>query len=113
MCNSVGTIIPWHKFGYMGFSFTFVVAAVVFGGKHYKVTYFVNIFWCTVFVGVVCLTDFGSKEVVLSLLHINCDMGYDLVSSGLFSSSVCAEQNYQWDYPQGPACLQLEAREAS
>ena len=109
MCDGVGTVIPWHKFGYMGFSFAFVVAAVVFGGKHQKAANLVNILWCVIFIGMVCLMDFGRKEVVLSLLDVKCDRGDNFVSGGLFSSSIGAEQ----DYPQGPSCLQLEARGAS
>ena len=77
----------------MGFSFAFVVVVAVFGGKHHKVPDLVNILWGTVFIGVVCLTDFGSKEVVLSLLDVECDTGYDLVGSGLFRGGICAE----WD----------------
>ena len=93
MGDCVGTVVPQHEFGYMGFSFAFVVAAAVFGGKHQEVPDLINILWGMVFIGVVCLTDFGSKEVVLSLLDIECDMGYDLVGSGLFRGGICTE----WD----------------
>ena len=39
------------------------------------------------------LTVFGSKEVVLSLLDVKCNVGYDFVSGGLFSGSICTEQD--------------------
>ena len=55
--------------------------------------------------------DFGSKEVVLSFLDIECDAGHNFVSSGLFSGGIYAEWYKQWNYPQGSPCLQLEARE--
>ena len=80
----------------MGFSFVFVVAAAIFSGKHDEVTNLVNVFWCMVFVGMVCLTDFGGEEVVLCLLYIERDPCYSLVSSGLFGSGICGERDNRW-----------------
>ena len=71
----------------------FVVAVVVFSGKHHKVTNLINVFWCTVFIGMVYLMDFGSKEVVLSLLDIKFNTGDDFVGGGLFNGNVCTEQD--------------------
>ena len=90
MCDGVGAVILWHEFGYVGFSLVFVVAATVFGGEHYKVADLVNIFWCTMIIGMVCLLDFCSKEVVLSLLDIECNTGHNFVGCGLFSGGICA-----------------------
>ena len=59
VCDGVGTMVPWNKFGYTGFSFAFLVVAAVFGGKHHKVADLINVFWCAMFVGMVCLMDFG------------------------------------------------------
>ena len=72
----------------MGFSLAFVVAAAVFGGEHHKVTDLINFFWCTVFVGMVCLLDFCCKEVVLSLLDVECNTGHNFVGRGLFSGGI-------------------------
>ena len=88
MRDGVRTVILWHEFGHRSFSFAFVVAVVVLSEEHHKVSNLVNIVWGAVFVGVVCLTDFGSKKVVLSLLDIKGDVGYDLVSHGLFTGSI-------------------------
>ena len=70
MCDGVGAIIPWHEFHNVGLAFAFVVLAVVLCVEHDKVTNLVHVFWCTVFIGMVGLSDFGSEEVVLCLLDI-------------------------------------------
>ena len=90
MCDGVGAIVLWHEFGYVGFSLAFVVAVVVFSGEHHKVTDLINVFWCTVFVGMVCLPDFCCKEIVLSLLDVERDTGHNFVGHGLFSGGICA-----------------------
>ena len=83
MCNGVGAVISWHEFGNMGFSVVFAVAAAIFSGKHNEVTNLINVFWCMVFVGMVSLTDFGGKEVVLCLLDIECNPCYYFMSGSL------------------------------
>ena len=48
MCDGVGTVVSWYEFGYMSFSFAFVVLAVVLCVEHDKVTNLVHVFWCSV-----------------------------------------------------------------
>ena len=62
--------MSWHKFGDSCFAFAFVIAAAIFSGEHDKVADLVDILWCPVLIGMVCLVDFGSKEVVLCLLNV-------------------------------------------
>ena len=57
MSDCVGTIMMRHEFSDLCFAFAVVVAAAIFGGKHDKVTNLINIHWCPVFIGIVCLVD--------------------------------------------------------
>jgi hypothetical protein len=68
-----------------------VIVVAVLGGKHHEVANLVNVSWCTVFIGMICLADFSCEEVVLSLLDVKCDSGHNLMSCGLFCVSICAE----------------------
>ena len=95
MCDCVGAIMSWHEFGNLCFAFAFVVVVAVFGGKHDKVSYLINVLRHPVFIGVVCLADFGGHKVVLSLLDIECDSGDDVMCGGLFGGGICGEGSNQ------------------
>jgi hypothetical protein len=88
VCDCVGAIMSWHKFGNPCFAFASVVAAAVFSGEHDKVPNLINILWCLVFIGMVCLVDFGREEVVLCFLNIKVDSCDDVMCSYLISGSI-------------------------
>ena len=100
-----------HEFSNLCFAFVFVVAAAIFGGKHDKVTNLINIFWCLVFIGVVCLADFSSKEVVLCFLNIKVDLGDGVVCSCLLSGSIFSKGHNGRNDAWGSAGFELEPRE--
>ena len=113
MGNGVGAVMSRHKFGYPCFAFSFVILAAIFGGEHDKVTNLIDIFWCSVFIGMVGLADLGSKEIVLCLLNIKGDPGDDFMCSCLFSSCIFSEGNERRNDAGRSPSLQLEARETS
>jgi hypothetical protein len=108
----VGAVILWHEFGNPCFAFAFIIVAAVFGGEHNKVSNLVDVLWCLVFVGVVCLMDFGGCEVVLGLLDVKCNMCDNIVCSGLFCGGICGQWGDRWDDAGRSTSLQLESREA-
>ena len=111
--NGVGAVMSRHKFGYPCFAFSFVISAVIFSGEHDKVTNLIDVFWCPVFIGMVGLTDLGSKEIVLCLLNIEDDLGDDVMCSCLLSSCIFGEGDERRnDVGRSPG-LQLEAGETS
>ena len=111
MGDGVGPVISWHEFGYPCFALAFIVAAAVFGGEHDKVSNLIDVLRCPVFIGMVCLMDFGGCEVVLGLLDIECDASDNVMCSGLFGGGVCGEWSKRRDDARGLAGLQLETRE--
>jgi hypothetical protein len=66
----------------------FVIASVVFCGEHHEVADLVDVLWHSVFVGVVCLMNFSSHEVVLGLLNIKCDMCNNVMGIGVFNGGI-------------------------
>ena len=113
MSDCVGTIMVRHEFGNLCFAFAFVVAAVVVSGKHDKVTDLINIFRCPVFIGVVCLADFCSKEVVLCFLNIKVHLCDDIMCSCLLSGSIFGEGHNWRNDAWGSAGFELEPGETS
>jgi hypothetical protein len=86
--DCVGAIMLQHEFGDLCFAFAFVVVAVIFSGEHDKVANLIDILWCLVFIGMVFLVYFGSKEVVLYFLNIKIYMFDNAVCSCLFDGSI-------------------------
>jgi hypothetical protein len=72
-----------HEFGDTCFAFAFVVASAVFCGEHHEVSNLVDVLWRSVFVGVVCLTNLSSREVVLGLLNVECNTRDNVVGIGV------------------------------
>ena len=111
--DCVGTIMTRHEFSDSCFAFVFVVAAVIFGGKHDKVANLINLLWCLVSIGMVCLVDFSSKEVVLCFLNVKVDSCNDVVCSCLLSGSIFSEGHNRRNDVWGSASFELEPRETS
>ena len=111
MSDCVGTIMMRHEFSDLCFAFVFVVVAAIFSGKHDKVINLINILQCPVFIGVVCLVDFSSKEVVQCFLNIEVDLGDDVVCSCLLSSSIFGKGHNRRNDAWGLASFELEPRE--
>ena len=87
----------WHEFGNPCLAFAFVVVVAVFGGEHSKVTNLIDILWCLVFIGMVCLVDFHSKEVVLCFLNIEIDTCNDFMCSDLLSGCMFSKGDNWWN----------------
>ena len=110
---TVGTIMARHEFSNSCFAFAFVVVVAVVSGKHDKVTDLINILQCPVFIGMVCLVDFSSKEVVLCFLNIKVDSGDAVVCSCLLSGSIFGEGHNWRNDAWGSANFELEPRKTS
>jgi hypothetical protein len=111
VCDCVGPIMSWHEFGNSCFAFAFVIAVAIFGREHYKVINLIHILWHLVLIGMVCLVNFGSKEVVLCFLNIGVDMCNDVMCSDLLSSDIFGEWHYRRDDTWRLASFELETRE--
>jgi hypothetical protein len=108
MCDCVRAVLSWDEFGNSCFAFAFVVVVVIVSGEHDEVFDLIDIFQCPVFIGMVCLVDFGSKEVVLCLLNIEVDMCDDVMHSDLFGGGIFG-RGYNWRHDAwGLACFKLK-----
>ena len=97
MGDGVGAVMSWHEFGNPCLAFAFVVAAAVFGGEHNKVTDLIDILRCPVFISMICLADFCSKEVVLCFLNIEIDTCDDLMCGDLLGGCMFSKGDNWWN----------------
>jgi hypothetical protein len=90
MDNCVGAVIARHEFCHPFLAFPFVAPAAVVCGEHDLVANLKLLIWGTVFIGMVCLSDFCSKEVVLRFLDIK--LTWDDMSCAVSWSAVAGRE---------------------
>ena len=95
--DGVGPIMLWHEFGNLCLAFAFVGVAAVFGGEHNKVTDLIDILRCPVFISMIFLADFRSKEVVLCFVNIEIARCDDLMCGDLLSGCMFSKGDNWWN----------------